>query len=159
MGEANCFGNAGKNECGRRTVDIAVYSTGNTITAAACRRFSNKIPARVYIISSHRGNILLKQARRANGWHRLAPQADMKDHGQIVLPATAGRSGEGLSCFSVFRGRDWFSQARVALKMRGRQPDGDDFAHEQNLIVTETGKTVDSLPEALQRHRLTSEAF
>ena len=143
MGRGTLFlENAGKLNVDIGQVDIAVVSHGHYDHGGGLPSFlEQNTAARVFI---HQKAFEGHFANRPDGkTDVIGLNADLKDHGQIVLTGDSRQIGEGLELFSAVQGREWFSQGNGALlKREGDSLTEDDFAHEQNLIVTENGKTV-----------------
>ncbi len=122
-------------------VDLAVVSHGHYDHGGGLSRFlEENQKARVYI---HRQAFEGHFAKRPEGTSDIGIDKGLKKHERIILTEGVFPIDENLTLFSGVMGNEFFSSCNGYLY--AGNPDRmvqDDFGHEQNLILTEGGKSV-----------------
>jgi len=133
--------NAKKMGVSIRDVDLAVISHGHYDHGGGLRRFlEENTKARVYI---HKQAFEGHFAKRPEKTADIGIDKDLKKHDRIILNEGIFPIDENLLLFSEVPGSEFLSSCNRYLF--AGNPDRmvpDNFGHEQNLILTENGKTV-----------------
>lgn len=134
--------NAKKMNIDIEDIDLVVISHGHYDHGGGLRVFlENNSIAKVYV---HKRAFEKHYSERPNGiTGSIGLDEQFKNHPQVVSVEEYLCIDEELELFSGVRGRRFFSTANKVLLMEeeGRITQ-DTFAHEQNLIITENGKTL-----------------
>ncbi len=123
-------------------VDLAIVSHGHHDHGgglAAFLKANNHAPIYIRAGAFERHLSERLNAQRAN----IGLDPKLLESGRFVLTGRREEIGKGLTLFSSVMERALFSECNASILMqRGELILPDDFSHEQNLIVTENGKSV-----------------
>lgn len=143
FGESGGFeGNAEAMGVDTSAADIAFLSHGHYDHGGAMGRFFElNSKASVY---AHKLAFEPHLARRDDGGIRdIGVDPALLESGRVVLADGVAVIDDELTLFSGVTARELWSETNKKLLMQGENgPEPDSFAHEQNLIITENGKTV-----------------
>ncbi len=133
--------NAEKMDVDIADVDIAVISHGHFDHSGGLRAFlENNQKAAIYI---HERGFDKHYAKRSSGAiENIGIDIGLRSNGRIVLTGDYLKIDDELELFSDVRGKKFFSSTNQSLTEEDGRLVPDSFSHEQNLIVTEHGKTV-----------------
>lgn len=122
-------------------VDIAVISHGHLDHGGGLRTFiEHNEKAAIYI---HERGFEKHYAKRATGnIEDIGINIGLRSNGRIVFTGDYLKIDDELELFSDVRGKKFFSLANQSMMEENGRLVMDSFSHEQNLIVTENGKTV-----------------
>lgn len=124
-----------------RDVDLAVISHGHYDHGGGLIKFlEENQKAKVYI---HKQAFEGHFAKRTDRTSDIGIDTGLKKHDRIILTKDVFPIDENLLLFSEVTGNEFFSSCNRYLY--AGNPDRmvqDDFGHEQNLILTEGGKTI-----------------
>lgn len=142
LGDSDLFlRNAEKLGVDIASVDTVVISHGHNDHGGALRLFLEKNgTAKVYVRESAFDPYYVK----VMGFQRyIGLDAALKGHPQVVLTGEECVIGDELRLFSGVRERECWSKANDVLYAKAeKRYVRDVFGHEQNLVITESGRTV-----------------
>jgi len=143
MGQNSLFlENAKKMGVNIDEIDLAIISHGHNDHGGGLGVFlQENSQAKVYI---HQKAFDKYFARRPDGEiQAIGLDEEYKSHPRLVFTGDYMRVDEGLELFAHIPGQELCSTAnKVLLRQAGEELLEDNFAHEQNLIITEGGKTL-----------------
>lgn len=143
MGKSDLFfENAVKMGVDISDIDMAVISHGHYDHGGGLKTFltENK-KAQVYIhMKAFDKHLAVKPTGETEN---IGLEEGLKDNKRIIFTEDYQKIDGETELFSNIRGRELLSQANKVLMMEDAQGIAeDDFSHEQDLIITENGKTV-----------------
>lgn len=142
MGQSDLFiQNAQKMNIDLSEIDLAVISHGHFDHGGGLNHFlSINSKAKIYM---HEKAFEKHYSIRPNDYEFIGLDQSLMDHDRIVFVGDYLQIDDELELFSSVTERELFSQSNQSLLMEnGNDLAEDTFAHEQNLIITEDGKTL-----------------